>query len=75
MSRATGPEAVRTGKEVLLIHRLQHHDDCSLRQLIFEGRDVGGIMHLMQLALGIIDGDELNWRPNDGGVVPIRRRW
>src|SRR6516165_153451 len=39
MSRATGPEAVRAGKEVLLIHRLQHHDDCSLRQLIFEGRD------------------------------------
>jgi len=33
MSRATRPEAVRTGKEVLLIHRLQHHDDCSLRQL------------------------------------------
>src|SRR6516162_6852238 len=39
MSRATGPEAVRAGKEVLLIHRLQHHEDCSLRQLIFEGRD------------------------------------
>src|SRR6266705_2839967 len=39
MSRATGPEAVRTGKEVLLIHRLQPHDDCPLRQLIFEGRD------------------------------------
>src|SRR5712672_3585308 len=39
MSRATGPEAVRTGKEVLLIHRLQHHDDCSLRPFIFEGRD------------------------------------
>src|SRR5271168_4062123 len=39
MSRASGPEAIRTGKEVLLIHRLQHHDDCSLRQLIFEGRD------------------------------------
>src|ERR1700689_2788841 len=39
MSRATGPEAVRTGKEVLLIHRLQHHDDCPLCQLVFEGRD------------------------------------
>src|ERR1700732_5159492 len=39
MSRATRPEAERTGKEVLLIYRLQHHDDCPLRQLIFEGRN------------------------------------
>jgi len=53
MSRATGPEAVRAGKEVLLIHGLQHHDDRPLRQLVFEGRDVGGIMHLVQLALGM----------------------
>src|SRR6476661_10012361 len=38
MSRTTGPESERAGKEVLLIHRLQHHDDCSLRHLVFEGR-------------------------------------
>src|SRR6202162_3113158 len=39
MSRATGPESVRAGKEVLLIHRLQHHDDRPLCHLVLEGRD------------------------------------
>src|SRR6516162_9768981 len=39
MSRTTGPESERAGKEVLLIHRLQHHDDCPLRHLVFEGRN------------------------------------
>jgi hypothetical protein len=39
MSRTAGPESERAGKEVLLIHRLQHHDDCPLRHLVFEGRN------------------------------------
>ena len=39
MSRTTGPESERAGKEVLLIHRLQYHDDCPLRHLVFEGRN------------------------------------
>src|SRR6516164_1573058 len=39
MSRTTGPESERAGKEVLLIHRLKHHDDCPLGHLVFEGRN------------------------------------
>jgi hypothetical protein len=36
MSRATRPEAVRAGKEVLLVDGLQHHDNRPLRHLVFE---------------------------------------
>src|SRR5262245_16303177 len=37
MSRATRPEAVRTGKKILLVDGLQHHDDRPLCHLILEG--------------------------------------
>src|ERR1700730_12473042 len=36
MSRATRPEAVGAGKKVLLIDRLQHHNNRPLRHLVFE---------------------------------------
>ena len=34
--------------------------------------DVGGIEHLMQFALGMMDGDGPSWRPILGDVDPIR---
>src|SRR5262249_53709900 len=37
MSRATRPEAVRAGKEILLVDGLQHHDNRPLRHLVLEG--------------------------------------
>src|SRR4029450_11176087 len=39
MGRAARPEAIRTGEEVLLVDRLQHHRYSALRHLVFEGRD------------------------------------
>ena len=36
--------------------------------------EVGGIEHLMQLALGMMDGDGPSWRPILGDVDPIRYR-
>jgi hypothetical protein len=46
-----------------------------LDEAIQYGWDVGGILHLMQLALGIMDGDGPNWRPIVGGGDPICCRW
>ena len=37
--RSSGPEAVRTVQKVLLIDRLQQHDDRPLEDLIFQGGD------------------------------------
>jgi hypothetical protein len=37
MGRATRPEAVRTGQEVLFVDRLQHHCYGTLKHLVFEG--------------------------------------
>ena len=37
--RPPGPEAVRAGVEVLLIDRLQHHDDRPLKHLAFKRRN------------------------------------
>src|SRR4051794_33378745 len=39
MGRTARPEAEGARQEVLLIHRLQHHDDGALRHLILEGRN------------------------------------
>ena len=39
MGRAPGPEAIRARQKVLLVDGFQHHDDRSLRHLVFEGRD------------------------------------
>ena len=36
--------------------------------------DVAGIMHLMQFAFGMMDGDGPSWRPILGGVDPICHR-
>ena len=36
--------------------------------------DTVGIMHLMQLALGMPDADGLSWRPMCGGGCPVRHR-
>ena len=39
MRRATRPEAIGAGQKVLLVDRLQHHDDRPLRHFVFKGRD------------------------------------
>ena len=39
MRRPPRPEAKRAGQEVLLVDRLQHHDDRPLRHLVLKGRD------------------------------------
>src|SRR6266849_2162845 len=39
MRRAPGSEAVRARPKVLLVYRLQHHGDRSLRHLVLEGRN------------------------------------
>src|SRR5271166_2953889 len=37
--RPSGPEAVRTGVEVLLVNGLQQHDDRPLQDLVLQSRD------------------------------------
>ena len=37
--------------EVLLVYRLQHHDDCSLRHLVLEGRHGCFELHIGPVSL------------------------
>ena len=39
MSRPLGPEAVRAREKIRLVDRLQQHQDCPLRHLVFERRN------------------------------------
>ena len=39
MRSASGPEPVREPEEVLLVDRVQHHNDCALDDLVFERSD------------------------------------
>jgi len=55
VGRSAGPEAIRAFVKVLLVDRLQYHDDRTLEQFIFQRGDDGGILHLLQCALGIVD--------------------
>lgn len=48
MLATSRPEAVAEAEEVFLIDLIQHRRGRPLDQFVFEGRDVGGIMHLMQ---------------------------
>src|SRR5262245_19212549 len=52
MSRATWPEAVGTGKKILLVNELQHHDNRPLRHLIFESWKAEGPERSSSIALG-----------------------
>src|SRR5262247_3244160 len=61
MSRATRPEAVRTGKEVLLVDGLQDHDNRPLRHLVFEGWKAEGPKRSSSIALGDVDPSD-RWR-------------
>src|SRR5499426_4735526 len=54
MSRATRPEAVRTGKKVLLVDGLQDHDNRPLRHLVLEGWKAEGPKRSSSIALGDI---------------------
>src|SRR5271155_3464299 len=67
------PIAVLGKRRVPLPLQNLHHR--LLDEAIQYGWDVGGAMHLMQLALGIMDGDGPNWRPIVGGGDPICCRW
>ena len=63
MRTASGPESIREANKVLLVYRIQHRDSRSLDDLVFEGGDTPGIMHLIQFALGMTDPDDPNSRP------------
>src|SRR5262245_62654542 len=52
MSRATWPEAVGTGKKILLVNELQHHDNRPLRHFVFEGWEAKGPKRSGSITLG-----------------------
>ena len=72
---AFGPEPVRESKKVFFVDRVQHRGSRSLDNFVFEGGDTPGIMHLMQLALGMMDEDGLNLRPIFEGADRDPGRW
>jgi hypothetical protein len=55
MSRAFGSKAVARIREGRIEQRGKDLEDGLLDQAIQNVRDVGGILHLLQLALGIMD--------------------
>jgi len=72
---SSGSEPVREAEEVLFVDGVEHHDACTLDDLVFQSRDTPGIMHLMQLALGMMDEDGLNLRPIFEGTDRDPGRW
>ena len=57
----SGPEAVTETDEVLFVDALHHPGDRLLDDLVFQSRDVGGILHLFQLALGLYEKKLAGW--------------
>ena len=58
---APRPEPVQYPKEIFLVDRVQHHGGRPLDDLVFQGSDIAGITHLIQLAFGKMVGDGPSW--------------
>ena len=53
MRRSSGPEAVRTVQKVLLVDRLQQHDDRPLEDLVLQGGNSDGCVSVLEPPFGI----------------------
>ena len=51
---ASGSKPVGEPEEVFLVDRVQHQHRRALDDLVFQGGDVAGIAHLMQIAFGMM---------------------
>ena len=69
------PEPVRESEEIPFVDGVEHYGACALDDLVFQSRDTPGIMHLMQLALGMMDENGLNLRPIFEGADRDPGRW
>ena len=71
VNTAFGTKAIGAGVEVALPDRLHGHQHRPLDNTVQQDRDAAGIVHLMQLVLGMIYEDGLSWRSILEGADPI----
>jgi len=50
----SGSKPIGEPEEAFLVDRVQHQNRGALDDLVFQGADVAGIMHLMQIAFGMM---------------------